>query len=448
MIVLPNTPPLPIQFKDPKNLSNNILTQRTSLFVAKLSNYNESIQYVLSLEEYLKSLIEFSKSNNITNTIICSNIPWNNVSHAKAKTANIFKSKSANTFQWSLLNEITISLISISLIYNRIASELINDTINKEVDPPEKPEDYNENWKQITKLYKKSISIMQYAENLQVNNNQNIDEGTVEINLMLISFVQKISDISIQMSILSKFLWINRNLINKNQDITTDNNITLSKVAIYCMNELDSISNLIKDFQSSFKVSSESRTGIVNLNYTDWDEYLSIIKKYIAAYAGFFLAIQNYKEDKLGNALGLIQFSLISLQSKNNLEPSSLLNKKITLQKFKNKIIARKNENILSNLNSVSTLNLNKSAFNEKSGIVLNDLSYLYDQLIKLNIKFLSENNTLKFDDITHWSSINNDSKWPIGCKIPISNIEPFDPLENESNNSGNNEYSGRGAYY
>ncbi|KAI5962097.1 uncharacterized protein KGF55_003173 [Candida pseudojiufengensis] len=452
MIVLPNTPPLPTQLTNPTNLSSEIITQRASLLVPQLSSYNESIRYVLSLEEYLKLLIKHSQTMGLSNTIISTNIPWSNVSHANSKT-NIFKNKNSKSFSWSLLNEIILTLISISLIYNRIASHLINETIDKEIEPPEKPEDYNENWKTITKLYKNSISIMLYAEILQSENSTSLNEGSVEINPMLISFVKKISDISIQMSILSKFLWINRYLMNKNQDIKTENNITLTKVAIYCMNELNIILNILNDFQTSFKISSESKIGIINLNYTDWDEYLNIFKKYTNSYAGFFLALQNYKENKLGNALGLIQYSLISLQSKTNLEPqSSLLNKKITLQKFKNKLNSRKNDAILSNLNSISTLNLNKSSFNDKSGIILNDLSYLYDQLIKLNIKFLSENNTLQFDNIIHWSSIEKDSKWPIGCKIPISKIEPYNPLNNDDNfeniNNGNNEYAGRGAYY
>ena len=116
--------------------------------------------------------------------------------------------------------------------------------------------------------------------------------------------------------------------------------------------------------------------------------------------------------------------------------------------KFNNK----KNEMILSNLNSVSSLQIDKSAFNEKSSpssrLIFNDLNYLFDQLIKLNLKFTKENNNLKFDTIVKWLDIFVDSKWPTGCPIPISEIKPYDPHPNQEVTEVKLDYTGRGAYY
>ncbi|KAI3403147.2 hypothetical protein KGF56_004036 [Candida oxycetoniae] len=457
MIVLPHTPPIPIQLKEPGSvLPSHLLALRAALHVPQLSTSNESIRYVVNLEEYLEAIVELTSQNDANRAVFSSNIPWNDLSKTGFKQFFNTVTKKVVLAKWTLANELRMTLISIGLIYMRIASDLLNETINIELDIPEKkPQEYSENWKQIVNLYKKSISFFMYGDSIEPNQGS-LAKGALRVNATLFSFLMKISEISIQMSILAKFLWINRLSFNYNEQVTTENNVTLAKVAIYCMNELEVVQNLLKTLIQSAGKKSEADTELLNLDYTDWEDYLKLVKRYVSAYAGFFLAIQHYREDKLGNALGLIQFSLLTLQSKQEVKPGndSMLSRKVTLRKLRNKVAHRKHADILQSLNSISTLDLNNSAFNDKSGIVLNDLTYLYDQLIKLNLKLTSENDNLKFDNIVHWSSVGNDAKWPIGCKIPVSKIEPYKPKKEEASTaaaaaaSDNDTYTGRGSYF
>lgn len=447
MIVLPNTPPTPVQLTDPTSaIPQNVLTLRSALQRPSLSNYNESIRYVVNLEQYLDAIIDLSDTTDLRSTFVSTNIPWSNVSKGDIKL-KIFKvkSKKAVVDKWSLGNELSMTLISAALIYNRVASELSNETINLELDLPAKPEDYNENWKQIMSLYKKSVSMMLLAGQMGRNLMQS-KEDVLFINPTIYSFILKLTDISMQMSVLSKFLWISRYTFNQQENTSAGNSMTLAKVAIYCMNELDMVQRILEELNISVKNSIKTDSGVINLDYTDWDTYLQVVRGYVSAYAGFYLAVQSYHDHRYGNALGLIQFSLLSLQSKKDLPTSSFLNKKVTLKHFRDRVSQRKQENILLNLNSISTLDINKSAFNGKSGIVLNDLSYLFDQLIKLNLKISLENNTLHFDEIVHWSAINSDAKWPIGSKIPVSHVEAYSP--NHTKSKFEQDYSGRGEYY
>ncbi|KAI5962843.1 hypothetical protein CANMA_003618 [Candida margitis] len=447
MIVLPNTPPMPVQLNDPSSaLPQNVLTLRSSLQVPSLSNYNESIRYVINLEQYLDAVIELAESVDASNAFISTNIPWSSVSKGEIKM-KLFKVKSNKPVvnKWTLSNELSMTLISIALIYNRVASDLANETINLDLEPPAKPEDYNENWKQVMSLYKKSISMMLFAEQIGGDKPQ-LNEGVLHVNATIFSSIMKVTDLSIQMSILSKFLWISRYTFDQEEIVSAGNSMTLAKVAIYCMNELDVIQRLLDDLNLSVEKSVKTGPGVINLDYSEWDTYLQIITKYVSAYAGFYLAVQSYRDNKFGNALGLIQFSLLSLQSKKDLPTSSFISRKVTLKQFRDKLSQRKQENILSNLNSVSTLDINKSAFSGKSGIILNDLSYLFDQLIKLNLKISSENNTLYFQELVHWSAVNSDSKWPIGCKIPVSQVGAYSPRQTQEKQDSN--YTGRGEYY
>ncbi|CAK9441192.1 uncharacterized protein LODBEIA_P50610 [Lodderomyces beijingensis] len=446
MIVLPNTPPVPVQIEGSTTaLPAQVLSLRTSLQNVKLATYNDSINYVVNLEKYLDSIDQISDGVDASETFVSSNIPWNHLSKTKFKQFFNTGNKKIESVRWSLMNELIMTSLSISLIYVRIASDLLNSTIDTDVEPPAKAEEYNESWKQVMNLYKKSISFLMYEQSLE-SKQGSFSEGALKINPVLIPFLSKISEICIQVSILAKYLWINRASINYNEQVTTENNATLAKVAIFCVNELEASQKLLESLLHSTGKKTEADNELINLDYRDWEDYLSLFKRYISAYAGLFLAIQNYRDDKIGNALGLIRYSLLALQSKKDLPPSSTLHKKFSFQKIRNKVQQRSQENVLQSLNSISTLDIKRSAFNDKSGIVLNDLAYLYDQLIRLNLKFTSENDNLKYQDVVHWSSVGSDSKWPIGCKIPVSNIEPYEV--HKSVEKSENEYAGRGSYF
>ncbi|CAI5759520.1 unnamed protein product [Candida verbasci] len=452
MIILPNTPPLPYHISNNINgLSIDLLNIRSSLYSLNLSNYNESINFVLNLELYLQHIIKFKDTNNIdlSNIIIGDSIPWSNLIYkSNEKKFNKLKSLKKTSDKddnidvkgWSLFNELQMVLISLSLTYIRIGSEITNSIICKEIEEQDIIKSYDNSWKLIMNYYKKSISLMLYGQQLEENSNC---ENFIIQNLNF-TLIQKIGDISIQLTILSKYCWYNRVEFKLNEKLLLEKNtILFAKVAIYIINELKTVKNVISNMINE---SSDN----VNLNTNGWINYLSIVEKYANAYGGFFLSIQFYKENKIGNSIGLVQYSLLNLQSKkmdlkannNNNNNNNLLNK------FKSKFNDKRNEHILSKLDSISTLNIDKSIFKEKSEIILNDVFNLFDILIKLNLKFTKENNTLHFDNVIHYNEVNNDSKWPIGCKIPITSIKPFDPNNTNDDDEQLDLYSGKGAYY
>ncbi|KAK6455105.1 uncharacterized protein RJT20DRAFT_54777 [Scheffersomyces xylosifermentans] len=451
MIVLPNTPPLPTAFKSSSSLPPSLQGSRASLAVPTLSSYHDSIRYAVNLEHYLEEIIRYVynevgttelsslASFSAKTTIVESpDLPWSNIQYKNTtetkkrdKLNNVFKSKSNTNYTWTLENEVEMVLVAISFVYNKIGSELTNELIDSDT-TPSTIQELNEKWKQVVNFYKKAISYTLFGAQLNVI-------ASESLNATIYTFLQKVSEINIQMSILAKSSWINRNEFEATETFTTTNNGTLCRVAIYILNELRTVKGLLVDLESSSQIS---------LNYKYWQEYLTIIEKYASSYAGFFLAVENYQQEKLGQAIGLVHFSLLNLQSKSVGTDSKKLK-----DKFKTKISTRRNEHLLSNLNSISTLDINKSVFNEKSGIVLNDISYLFDQLIRLNLKLEKENNTLKFDEIVKWQEINKDSKWPLGNKIPVSDIKTYDPVSlvtgaSAPGDSTPKEYSGRGAYY
>ena len=437
MIVLPNTPPVAIKFKNSK-VSSQLLSSRAAIELQQ--PVTDSTSYLIHLEEYLKCLLNYIDQNGTGNpSVICEGIPWTNVIFSKQRKIPKLGSTIDNKITWSIQNELYMTLIAITLTYLKKAAEMANAIIDEETDDVSQ---FNENWKHIMSYYKTGISYILYAMNLPQTQQE---PPHLQINNVLLNIIHKISQVSIQIVILIKFSWINRNSFQfKEETIQTENNSTLSKVAIYILQELKVIKNLINGI--------EKNEQDFMLDCSHWIKYLNVIEKYINGYAGLFQSLQMYREDKLGHALGLVHFSLLSLQSKQAIITESTKSSKNIIRSVKMKFNNKKNEVILSNLNSVSSLQIDKSAFNEKSSsssrLILNDLNYLFDQLIKLNLKFTKENNNLKFDTIIKWLDIFVDSKWPTGCPIPISEIKPYDPHPSKKQTEEKLNYTGRGAYY
>ncbi len=329
-------------------------------------------------------------------------------------------------------------------MYIKIGSELINELVDLESTP-----EVTEKWKQVVNFYKTSISFSKFGSK--------INSSVIHV------FLIKIAEICIQISILSKSLWVNRNsydplktanngtlsrvAIYVLNEIKT-NNGTLSRVAIYVLNEIKTAKQLLKELEITSLTTSPTPASSTSFNYSSWLNTLTIIEKYSTAYSGLFLSIENYQQDKLGHAIGLVNFSLLNLQSK-RIEAT---NEAKGINKLKSKFSTKRNDHLLTSFNSISTLNLDKSVFNEKSGIIVKDVSYLFDQLISLHLKYTKENNNLKFDEIVNWQDVTNDSKWPLGNKIPVSDILAYDPLTFSAKDtlaiSKLDEYHGRGAYY
>lgn len=428
MIILPNSPPIPTILSLSK-LNSELTSTRSALVIQNCTNFNESVRYAVNLEHYLENLFGFidgeckasdldSISRYASKLILgrVAQVPWSNI---KRKEENIIHK---SEFDWSLLQEIQVIIISISSVYIKIGSELINELVDLEPTP-----ESTEKWKQVVNFYKTSISFSKFGTQ--------INSSPIHV------FLTKTAEICIQISILSKSLWVTRNSYDS---LKTTNNGTLSRVAIYVLNEIKTLKQLLKELENTSLTSSIS----TSFKYSPWLNTLTIIEKYSTAYSGLFLSIENYQQDKLGHAIGLVNFSLLNLQSKRVEAPSESKG----FNKFKSKLSTKKNDHLLTSFHSVSTLNLDKSVFNDKSGIIVKDVSYLFDQLISLHLKYTKENNNLKFDEIINWQDVSKDSKWPLGNKIPVTNVLAYDPLTFSAKDTLNicklSEYHGRGAYY
>ncbi|EMG47059.1 hypothetical protein SBY92_002158 [Candida maltosa Xu316] len=440
MIVLPDTPPTALSLSR-TSASSHLLSLRAAI-VQKNDDSNDTTSYLINLEEYLQALTKAVHDKTLTyESTLYEEIPWSNIKHSKKHKLEKIRSSSheAEKITWTVRHEIYMVVLAITLTYLKKAAEVTNSLIDIET---ENVDEYNENWKRIMVYYKTAISFILYGIELSKSEPSDV---SLKINPMLMSTIHKISQISIQIVILIKFSWINRNSFQyKDETIQTENNSTLSKVAIYILQESKIIKTLIGNL-------STKDSQYFTLDHTNWISYLDVVEKYIDGYAGLFLSLHMYKEDKLGDAIGLVHFSLLSLQSKKAVTEVNQTSKN-PLRHVKAKFSTKKNEAILSNLNSVSSLKIDKSAFSDKptssSKLILNDLNYLFDQLIKLNLKFTKENDNLKFDKVASWTDIFVDNKWPTGSPIPISKIDPYNPSASTVASGEKSEYAGRGAYY
>ncbi|CCE87253.1 Piso0_005796 [Millerozyma farinosa CBS 7064] len=447
MLVLPDTPILPLPVETRDQTYSEIAIKRQELVVSKESK-NELIKFALKLEEYLEELFRFaveqSNAKDLTEIIAHASsvtifnskkIPWSNIVSPSEGKLSIRKVHSS--YSWTLLNEILAAIISISTVYLKLGALTINNAI--EGDPAAlSNEEINEIWKQIINRYKSSIAFSMFGSHITKKS----DFENSNFHPSIFSLLQKIGDLNIQMSILIKSSWINRYDFSKEESFKTENNGTLSRVAIFITDELKVCEGVIQNL-------SNEKKNLV-LNFRNWTEYLGIFGKYVAAYAGMFLAIENYQQKRLGHAIGLIEYSLVCLQSKGY--DSAAGNKKL-VSRLKGKVSARKNEHFIKDIQSVSTLRINNSAFTDASGVLLEDLCILFDQLVLLHLKFKKQNDNIYFDNVVGWQNIKEDSKWPIGSRVPMTGIQAFEPKALMLNSMGNHLATtsanpDRGAYY
>lgn len=447
MLVLPDTPilPLPVDTRD-QNYSE-IAIKRQELVIFEESK-SELIKFALKLEEYLEELFRFAveqlNAKDLTEVIAHASlvtifnvkkIPWSNVVSPSEGKLSIRKAHS--NYCWTLFNEILAAITSISTVYLKLGALTINSAI--EGDPAALTnEEINEIWKQIINRYKSAIAFSMFGSHITKNGDS--DSGNFHPYTFLL--LQKVGDLNIQMSILIKSSWINRYDFSKDESIKTKNNGTLSRVAIFITDELKVCEGVIQS------LSSEKKKLV--LNFKNWTEYIGIFGKYVAAYAGMFLAIENYQQKRLGHAIGLIEYSLVCLQSKGF--DSRASNKKL-VSPLKGKVSAMKNEHFIKDIQSVSTIKINNSAFTDASGVLLEDLCTLFDQLVLLHLKFIKQNDHIYFDNVVGWQNIREDSKWPIGSRVPMTGIQCFEPKALLLNSVGDrlpttSSNPDRGAYY
>lgn len=452
MICLPNLPPYPRNFSGNSfQLSPELLSERSSLTQFAEPSRGGLLDYVDKLEQYLDKIFTYIKKKNLISStddgiqvacqqIICetNEIPWIDILfydvNTESRTLNkVLKSRSTpkDKIDWSLANELQAIVLAIVSIYIRLGSNMINDLI--EVNEVTTREQVEEGWKKVVESYKKAISFCKFGRSLCEK-----PGGGTPMNPIVFLYFEKISEICIQISILCKCSAFNRYSYNESENFKSGNNGTLARVAIYILSELKSSRCLLNEL--------EDAQNSLGLNYKLWTEYLNLIEKYIAAYAGLFLSIESYQRNELGKAIGLVNFSLLSLQSK-QISELNLKGLKV-VGRFKNKFLEKKNEDFIKTLKSNTSMKIESSAFKESSGVVLKDLSYLFDQLVRLHLKFSKENDNLSFQTVEPYKDIATDLKWPMGSKIPMSEVTTYEPSIILDLNEDLKCYPGRGTYY
>lgn len=421
MIVLPNTPPAPLSLSGQKSqLPPHILALRATIDSSPPTHHAESVRYVMKLQEYLESIFSFLVSECGSSDVseladrakeytLGSVVPWTNVKPEKLGKEGI----------WDLSNEILVALVAASFMFTRLGAELANELIEgTDLDG------LDQKWKAVSAYYKNAIGFCLFGSQFRA-----VCDGEIILSLQVFILLDQVCNVGIQMLLLCKALWLNRMSFSNSDTFDSSNNGVLCRVAIWVLEEIKNCQNLTRDMQKSShsaQNSSKKNLTTLELNYENWDKYLSVLEKYASAYAALFLSIEYYQKDKLGNALGLVNYALLSIQSKNS--ASEKPSKTHLVSRIKNKLAEKRNERYISKLQSITSLRIDKSVFLDSSGVVLNDLNYLFDQLILFRLKLKKENDNIKFDTVVDWLDVQTDSKWPLGCKIPVSAVADYIP--------------------
>lgn len=195
MIILPSTPPIP-RTLPVSQLNSELTSARSSLIIQNCDSFNESVRYAVNLEHYLENVFEFINSESSANDLdgilrfaskfVLGNVnqvPWTNIKREKKKEDRGDKAEKAekgdksnkldkldkklqllkvsSDFEWTLLEEIQVIVISISSVYIKIGSELINELVDLESTP-----EVTEKWKQVVNFYKTSISFSKFGSKI------------------------------------------------------------------------------------------------------------------------------------------------------------------------------------------------------------------------------------------------------------------------------------------
>lgn len=419
MLVLPNTPYVPTSKHKLSNLPSDLISTRTQLVDISLENRRDYTTYLIFLQKYLEAVFQFTTASDrsLLSTIkhaqtilICESIPWKGLEPPKLSFG-----KKSGPIRWTLTHEIVTVAAAISSSLTILSSKIIDDLVDSE---PENIRDSGDLWSPVVKQYQNAISYANFGSEC-LQHSENDDSIAIDTNCLVV--LEKVANISIQITVLVKSSWFNRLDFNRGGTFTTNDNATLSRVAIYIVDELKFCEKLIDNFNlKSILIANDH-----------WKQYLNLMERYATAYSVLFLSIDYYQQSKLGLAIGLINFGLLSLQAKSIANPSK---DKKPITKFKTKFSDRKRELFIRDLNSITTLAIDKLLFKTSSGAFLKDLTFLFDQLIQLHLKLSKENDNLYFDAIVDWKEAKKDSKWPTGTAIPTSKPKIYRPstIKNE----------------
>lgn len=433
MLVLPNTPPLPVAVTllTDSAFSRQVSVKRLSL-AENPQTPSEWVKYVVSVEEYVEDvfriLVDQSGDKDLAvlaelaakTVLFRGQPPWRNVvTTPRKKTITLARPKP----EWTLAMELGISLISAALMYTKLAANLNNELIEAA------SLDAGSKWRLVAEYYKKALAMLGFTARFLAASHE-----LLQLHPILVPVLQKVCNIGIQLSTLCRSLWMDRTSLEMEGSCSSRNNGVLCRVAIWIMNEMSVCQNLFKELDSP------SGDDAISLNCTGWVQYSEVFTRYVTAYSGLFLSIEYYQKGELGLAIGLVHFALLSLQVK---LLSAASEEQKNYKKLKHRLTGKRNNNFISSLHSLTTLNIDRSVFQDSSGVVLNDLTYLFDHLVYLRLKYTKENDNLRFEPVLDWKGVKHDTRWPTGTKIPVSGIEEYSPKALTAEPTKISSYSG-----
>ncbi|ODV62776.1 uncharacterized protein ASCRUDRAFT_68607 [Ascoidea rubescens DSM 1968] len=245
-------------------LKNNLLTRRSLL--ASSASLSDLKRVIVGLDDYIHSLFDylgcFSSSLNSSNFQgVASRIFFfdarkqlNGASggDAKGKESPRFSipwrlpiTENQRIERWSLLEEIKICVISIALCYSNSTVNLINSHLI-EINDNISKEEYDNKWKSVTNLYKKSLSFMSFLDQFDFNNNN--DNHIFELSSNYKHFISNFLNLNLQSIILIKYFWNERyNSIINDLEFGIDNLNAPSKVTISTYSLLIRSSSFVKE---------------------------------------------------------------------------------------------------------------------------------------------------------------------------------------------------------
>lgn len=381
MIVLPHTPPTPGVANG--GGSPELLSARLNL--SCLTGKKEGLAATIhNLEEYLNQVLETTTPDTRAQLFLSrDSIPWTGFVRRRV--------------EWSLHDDLMATVIATALSYLGLASNVISDLVVCDYSS-----ESNDKWKHVIELYKKLVGLCEFGLSLQ-NNQTKLDPQQWD-------FLGRLGELCIQLTIVAKLGWLSRN------GMLQSNHGALSRVSIYAVGELRT---------SQLVVEQIARSEKLTLDVKGWRSYLNVMEHYMSGYAALFLARELHQQNKLGEAIGLVNFGLVALQTRKGVTSKD---KKHIFVKLREKMDSRHHQNILKQFSSVLSLVIDDTIFSGEGGALALDLAFLFELLNLLHLTLTSENNTLKFDTIVEWQNISTGSQWPLGSKIPVSDIPCYQP--------------------
>lgn len=383
MLVLPNTPPLPRPWPV-TNLSPDAAAARAALPTLPPQGHTQLVRCITSMEAYVGLLCRSTQS-----AAMCEGVPWSGVRAPKCA--------------WTVASETQMAALCVLFLYLWLGAELSN--VLFDADPSSEPL-YNDSWRRVQAHYKASMALAHFGARCA---------GQVDPALFVLA--RSLGNIGVQLSALCKHSAVNRRLMSAERPPQRLYNAVLCRVAVYTVEQMKLCQSLVRAPPS----------GPVALERKGWELYLGVVLRYAEAYAALFLALEKYVQGECGHAIGLVNYGLVSLQSR---DVAELKRRKKYIAALRRRLVARRATGFIESLESTTRLALDKLLFSKLSGIVLADLSFLFDELVACHLRFSKENDNIHFQEVVDWRSIEQDSRWPMGKGMPVGDVPEYTPQQ------------------